>query len=269
MGGPVRAPAAPYSSGMDTPARPPGELHGDAATVVLLRDGRAGVEALLLERPGHRGSFAGAWVFPGGRIDEGDERLAGRFAADHGSAKIAAIRETIEETAVPAGLAAPPRPEHCLDIQAALAAGQEFDEIVDQAGLALDLDALTPLARWVPRFHAKRRFDTLFFVARVPDGDWQPNVFVRECSGAHWASAAEVLERDRAGELQLIFPTRRTLERLAQHASYDEIVADARAHEIDPISPWVDEVGGERFITIPDGIGFPVTRERLEGLWRG
>ena len=91
----------------------------------------------------------------------------------HGSAKIAAIRETIEETAVPAGLSPHRRDrEHCLDIQAALAAGEEFDEIVDQAGLALDLDALTPLARWVPRFHAKRRFDTLFFVARAPDGDW-------------------------------------------------------------------------------------------------
>ena len=72
-----------------------------------------------------------------------------------------------------------------------------------------------------------------------------------------------------AGELQLIFPTRRTLERLAQHASFDEIVADALSHPIEPISPWVDEVDGERFITIPQDIGFPVTRERLEGLWRG
>src|SRR6185436_807020 len=52
----------------------------------------------------------------------------GRFSAEDGSAKGAAIRETIEETAIPAGLASPPRPEHCLDIQAALAAGQEFDE---------------------------------------------------------------------------------------------------------------------------------------------
>jgi len=241
-----------------------------AATLILVRERGSGPpELLMVERAAGMAFAAGAWVFPGGRIDEGDERLAGRFSGDHGGAKIAAIRETIEETAVPAGLAAPPRPEHCLDIQAALATGREFDEIVDQARLALDLDALTPLARWVPRFHAKRRFDTLFFVARAPDGDWQPNVVERECTGAHWVSAVEVLERDRAGELQLIFPTRRTLERLAQHASFDEIVADALSHPIEPISPWVDEVDGERFITIPQDIGFPVTRERLEGLWRG
>ena len=241
-----------------------------AATLILVRERSSGPpELLMVERAEGMAFAAGAWVFPGGRIDEGDERLASRFSAGDGSAKVAAIRETIEETAVPAGLASPPRPEHCLEIQSALAAGQEFDEIVDQAGLALDLEALTPLARWVPRFHAKRRFDTLFFVARAPGGDWEPNIIERECTGAHWVSAAEVLERDRAGELQLIFPTRRTLERLAQHSTYDEIVADALAHSIEPISPWVDEVDGERFITIPQGIGYPVTRERLEGLWRG
>ena len=136
-------------------------------------------------------------------------------------------------------------------------------------GIELDLDALTPLARWVPRFHAKRRFDTLFFVARAPDGEWLPNTVESECTGAHWASASEVLDRDQAGEVQLIFPTRRTLERLAQHASFDEIVSDALAHPIEAISPWLDEVDGERFITIPEGIGYPVTREKLDGLWRG
>jgi hypothetical protein len=106
-------------------------------------------------------------------------------------------------------------------------------------------------------------------VARAPDGDWTPNIVERECTGAHWVTAADVLERDRSGEVQLIFPTRRTLERLAQHGSFDAIVADALSYPIEPISPWVEEDGGERFITIPRDIGFPVTREKLEGLWRG
>ena len=140
---------------------------------------------------------------------------------------------------------------------------------MEQAGLQLDLYLLTPFARWVPRFHAKRRFDTLFFVARAPKGDWSPSVIEGECTGACWATAAEMLERDVAGQVQLIFPTRRTLERLAQHSTFDEILADARSHPIEPISPWVEEKDGDRFITIPEGIGFPVTSERLEGLWRG
>jgi hypothetical protein len=90
-----------------------------------------------------------------------------------------------------------------------------------------------------------------------------------ECAGAYWLSAAEVLERDRNDEARLIFPTRRTLERLAQHSSFAEIHADALAHPIEAVTPWVEERNGERFITIPSHLGFPVTEERLDGLWRG
>lgn len=242
-----------------------------AATLILVRDAADGPPQLLMVERAPGMAFAGgALVFPGGRIDEADRRLADALGlGDDGAARVAAIRETIEETAVPAGLAAPPRPEHCLDIQAALAADGDFAEIAEQAGLLLDPGALVPLARWVPRFHARRRFDTLFFVARAPEGDWAPNAIERECTGAFWVGAAEVLERDRAGTAQLIFPTRRTLERLARHDSFEAIAADARAHPVEPISPWVEEHGGERFITIPDGIGYPITSEKLDGLWRG
>ncbi len=130
-------------------------------------------------------------------------------------------------------------------------------------------DALTPFARWVPKFHAVRRFDTLFFVARCPAGDWQPRVVEGECAGAAWLSAIEVLERDRLGEARLIFPTRRTLERLAQHADFEAIRADALAYPVEPVTPWVEDRDGEKFITIPSHLGFPVTQERLDGLWRG
>ena len=47
-----------------------GELQS-AATVVLVRDGSAGMELLLLKRPS-TGAFANAWVFPGGRIEVED-----------------------------------------------------------------------------------------------------------------------------------------------------------------------------------------------------
>jgi hypothetical protein len=135
--------------------------------------------------------------------------------------------------------------------------------------LRLGLGALTPFARWVPKFHATRRFDTLFFIARAPGPDWTPRVVEGECSGAFWISAADALERERHGRARLIFPTRRNLERLALHGSFEALRADATGHSIEPISPWVEHVDGENFITIPDGIGYPVTREKLEGLWRG
>ncbi len=241
-----------------------------AATVILVRERSSGApELLMVERAVDMAFAGGAWVFPGGRIDAADELLAGRIGIADAGARVAAVREALEETAIPVGLAPLPSPDVAASLQTQLLAGDELEHLLAPHGIQLDLDALTPLARWVPRFHAKRRFDTLFFVARAPDGDWLPNTVERECTGAHWASASEVLERDQAGEVQLIFPTRRTLERLAQHASFDDIIADALAHPIEPISPWLDEVDGERFISIPEGIGYPVTREKLDGLWRG
>ncbi|HEV2595756.1 MAG TPA: NUDIX hydrolase, partial [Sphingomicrobium sp.] len=182
---------------------------------------------------------------------------------------VAAIRETLEETAVPVGLVPAPTPALARELQGALIAGRPLGDLLAASRLQMDTAALIPFARWVPKFHAIRRFDTLFFVALCPEGQWEPQVVEGECAGAAWISASELLERDRRGEARLIFPTRRNLERLAQHATFEAIRADALAHSIEPVSPWVEERGGEQFITIPDHLGYPVTEERLEGLWRG
>ena len=239
-----------------------------AATLIVVREPSAGSpELLMVERAEGMAFAAGALVFPGGRIDAADRELAEQLSVD--AAAIAAVRETVEETAVPAGLTPTPDAQTALELQRRLAADERFLPLLRGSGLEIDSAALTPFARWVPRFHAVRRFDTLFFVARCPPGDWQPRVIEGECAGAEWVTAAEVLERERRGEARLIFPTRRTLERLAQHMSFAEIRADALAHSIAPISPWVEERDGEKFITIPADLGFPVTQERLDGLWRG
>lgn len=239
-----------------------------AATLIVVRE-RAGAapELLMVERAQGMAFAAGALVFPGGRIDPADRQLAAELAID--AAAVAAVRETIEETALPVGLAPVPAESAAIDLQRALVADEPLGPLLGRTGLAIDAEALTPFARWVPKFHAVRRFDTLFYVARCPPGDWRPRVIEGECAGAEWLSAADVLQLERSGEARLIFPTRRTLERLAQHASFDSIRADALAHPIEPISPWVEERDGEKFITIPADLGFPVTQERLDGLWRG
>ena len=239
-----------------------------AATLVLVREATSGPpELLMVERAGGMAFAAGAWVFPGGRIDDADRALGAAVGID--AAAVAAIRETIEETAVPVALTPMPDAAPSRDLQNALVAEASFADLLARYGFELDATALLPFARWVPKFHAVRRFDTLFFVARCPEGDWQPRVIEGECAGAAWMSAAELIEREARGEARLIFPTRRNLERLAQHSSFEDIRADALAHPIEPVTPWVEEVAGERFITIPGHLGYPVTQEKLDGLWRG
>lgn len=239
-----------------------------AATLIVVREAGSGPpELLMVERAEGMAFAAGALVFPGGRIDAADRELGETNAID--PAAVAAIRETIEETGVPVGLSPVPADGAALAMQDALVADRPFASLLGEYSVALDPAALTPFARWVPRFHAVRRFDTMFFVARCPDGNWQPRPIAGECSGAHWLSATEVLDRDKRGDARLIFPTRRNLERLAQHRSFEEIRADASAHPIEPVTPWVEERDGSRFITIPDHLGYPVTQEALDGLWRG
>lgn len=241
-----------------------------AATLVVVRD-RAGrpPDLLMVERASNMAFAGGALVFPGGRIDEADRRLAEPLGLADGAARVAAVRETIEETAVAVGIEPLPSLDEAIAMQRALVAERPFAELLAGAGLGLDLAALTPLARWLPNFHVTRRFDTLFLIAAAPAGDWQPSVIEGECSGAFWLTAADALERERNGDARLIFPTRRNLERLARHDSFAAMRADAEAHGIEPITPWVEEHDGEKFVTIPDHLGYPVTREKLDGLWRG
>ncbi len=239
-----------------------------AATLILVREHADSTpELLMVERAGGMAFAAGALVFPGGRIDKADRQLGSELGLD--PAVVAAVRETIEETAIPVGLSPLPDPAHAQALQEALVIANDFGDLLREHGLSLDSNALTPFARWVPKFHAVRRFDTLFFVARCPAGEWRPHVIEGECASADWMSAAEVLERDGRREARLIFPTRRNLERLAQHASFEAIRADALSHPIEPVTPWVEESDGERFITIPGHLGYPVTQEKLDGLWRG
>ena len=239
-----------------------------AATLIMVRERPDGApEVLMVERAGRMAFAAGALVFPGGRIDDADVDLAAEIGSD--AALVAAIRETLEETAIAVGLEPVPDRASALDLQQKLLGGAALGDLLRSAGLAVQSAALQPFARWVPQFHAVRRFDTMFYVAKAPPGDWQPNVVAGECAGAEWVPAAEVLERERLGQARLIFPTRRTLERLAQHGSFHEIQADALAHPVEAITPWVEDYDGTSFITIPDHLGFPVVRERLDGLWRG
>ena len=238
-----------------------------AATLVVVRDRPHGPpELLMVERAPGMAFAGGALVFPGGRIDQSDSLSAAGLA--DGAARVAAIRETIEETAIPISLRPQPTVEQALAMQAALVADRPFEEVLCY-DYALALEELTPLARWLPNFHVTRRFDTLFYIARAPPGEWEPNVLAGECSGAFWLTAGDALERERGGDARLIFPTRRNLERLAQHDSFAAMQADALAHPIEPVTPWVEEHDGERFIVIPDHLGYLVTRVKLVGLWRG
>ena len=241
-----------------------------AATLVVMRE-RSGAppELLMVERTARMAFAGGAMVFPGGRIDDEDRALAEAFEGRDAAFRIAAVRETLEESGIPVGIE--PAISHGLaaGLQQALHEGAQFGELLARHGLALDLDALTPFARWKPAFHQARIFDTLFFIAEAPAGDWQPTPQAGECEAVEWLSAADVLARVARGEANAIFPTIRNLERLAQFGSIAAARADAAAFPLETITPWIADHGGEPHLFIPEGLGYPVTREPLASVRRG
>src|SRR5437763_7917490 len=138
-----------------------------AATLVLMREAAAGgpPELLVTERTGHMAFAAGALVFPGGRIDADDQVTADLFGTD--AARVAAIRETIEETGLAPGLMPAPGADMIAALRRGLAVEEPFASLLGAHGLALDPGALTLFARWCPNFRETRRFDTLFFLAEA------------------------------------------------------------------------------------------------------
>ncbi|WP_242095276.1 NUDIX domain-containing protein [Sphingomonas sp. CROZ-RG-20F-R02-07] len=245
-----------------------------AATLVILR-ARAGAppDLLMVERARAMAFAGGALVFPGGRVDSGDHALAQRLGSDDAegetAARIAAIRETIEEAGVPMGLSPMPAAATLDRLRADLADGMAFAEALDRAGCAIDPAVLVAFARWRPAHRASRIFDTRFYLVAWPDGLGEPQVDRTENVRLLWASAATVLADADAGRVAIIYPTRRNLERLARFAGFAAAAADAAAHPVRTITPFEDERDGVRHLCIPEGLGYPVTSEPFDQAVRG
>nr|WP_294812924.1 NUDIX domain-containing protein [uncultured Sphingomonas sp.] len=234
-----------------------------AATVIVMRETADGPPELLIVERARAMSFAGgALVFPGGRVDPGDHVLAMTLDGDpeDRAARIAAVRETIEEAGVAVGVTAPVAA--IPDLQRRLYAGETMGALLDEVGGTLDLDALVPFARWLPAGVHHKVFDTRFYLARAPQGA-EPVVDGNENVRVFWASARAVLDAADRGEAMIIFPTRRNLERLALFASFADAAADARAHPVRTITPWIEARDDGRHLCIPDDLGYPVTSEPL------
>ena len=237
-----------------------------AATLVLFRATAAGpAEHLMIERASAM-TFAGALVFPGGRVDAADRRLAADFPeldADEAAARIAAIRETIEETGVAPAITPEPPAATIMAWRAALAEEAAIGTLLAQGGYRLLLDRLVPFARWCPPpLFAARTYDTRFYIAETPARS-TPLADGGESVHALWVSAVTALADTAAGRHQLVFPTRCNLARLAAQDGFAAAVAQARAHAIRTITPRVEIRDGERRLCIDEGLGYPLTSEPL------
>jgi 8-oxo-dGTP pyrophosphatase MutT (NUDIX family) len=243
-----------------------------AATLILLRDRPDGAfEIPMVGRGAHLAFAANRMVFPGGRVEEDDRLLAGRpdllaegpaLDADELSHRITAIRETIEEIGLAPEVEGLESVEQLSAVRAALHAGEPFSLVLERNWLRLNPHGLFPFARWLPEHELKRRFDTRFYIARAPElGEAEADG--TESTHIVWGSAA-----DHIATSEMIFPTIRNLERVGLSSSFEEALAFARSYPIDVVTPWFEDVDGERWIHIPTNLGYPVDRQLLSEVRR-
>ncbi len=208
-----------------------------AATVVVATQAVDGLEFLLLQRPGDARFGAGAWAFPGGAIDEDDAsanwayRLPG---AGEAAACVAALRELFEETGI---MPAPLRgcgPEALAEARRALLSEQvRFSQVAERLELDFSSTPIVYFARWITPRGSALRFDTRFFLLSLEERPSRVSL-TPEHEAAIWTTPASALRRFSAGRLPMMFPTERTIERLAGFRLVEEAMAALSGVHVEP-----------------------------------
>jgi 8-oxo-dGTP pyrophosphatase MutT (NUDIX family) len=261
-------------AGRTVPAAP-----RNAATVMLLRPGAPdGVEVLMLRRTAAMKFAPGAYVFPGGSVDDADFSAEtgwhGPSPADFGarlgcSAALAralvcaAVRETFEESGVLlAGTpdevaAADPRadPSWETDRMAMTAGTLTLSGLLARRGLAVRADLLVPWARWITPEAEPRRFDTWFFAAALPAGQ-QATGHLAEADKTSWLRPPDALTAARAGTISLLPPTATTLNEFSSCGDLADILG--RRRTVAPVQPRMVVENGEPWLVIPDEVAYPL-----------
>jgi 8-oxo-dGTP pyrophosphatase MutT (NUDIX family) len=246
----------------------------DAATVALLRDAPGGPEVYLLRRVRAMAFAGGMHVFPGGSVDPQDAHASvawsGPPASEFGTAfgcdeplaralVCAGVRETFEESGV---LLAGPSPDEVLaDVStdeweaervALEAREQSLSELLTRRSLVLRADLLRPFAHWITPEVEPKRFDTRFFVARVPQGQVCREAGT-EADRRLWLRPQEALDR----RLGMLPPTAVALADLAAHPDVEAALAAPRT--ITPVLPKL-VVGGDDEVAflLPGDDGYPL-----------
>jgi 8-oxo-dGTP pyrophosphatase MutT (NUDIX family) len=240
----------------------------DAATVVLLRDGAAGLESWLLTRVKQMAFAAGMTVFPGGRVDDADATLptsggdfaalAARLRCDEPTARAlvgAAVRETFEETGVLLTVPVADLSGARADVELGRVS---FGDLLRANALAVDVGAVRPWSRWVTPAGEVRRYDTRFFVAALPEAAEAQDV-TAESSEAAWMPVAAAVEQAQRGERKMLPPTIATLGSLLSFGTVADVLVASEARDLDAVRPEI-RLGedGSVAVALPDGTVLPL-----------
>lgn len=215
-----------------------------AATVMLVRDGLDGLEVLMVRRSSASAFAPDAFVFPGGTVDPEDYAMppngwAARLAVEFRATAPPVLPSTEE----PVG-----------DVDAVALVAAAVREVREEAAIDVAADSLVLFSHWITPPTEPRRYNTHFFLA-PGDEAATASADAFETHDAQWLAPASALARYEQGEMHLVYPTIKHLERLAQFTRVADAMAFARTKPIVTIMP--DRSPAEGFVMPAE----------LEGVW--
>jgi len=221
-----------------------------AATVVLVRPGREGaIEIFMNRRPEKMETYAGAYVFPGGRVEEGDRSkkmltlVRGRSPAEAQQILaaetdpefclgywVAAARELFEEAGILFYLRADGMAAAEENFSSRLAVKRrnlqqgtmDFPGLLESERLHCDVGRLTYFFHRITPEHYPVRFDTRFFLAALPQGQ-SPLHSSEEVAESLWITPKAALARFQSGTFPMAPPTVLVLRALAEHETWQSL----------------------------------------------
>jgi len=205
---------------------------------MLVRDGESGMEVFMLRRNLESAPWGGLYLFPGGAVDEADRHedleAVCRGRSDDGASQVlgidkgglafwvAAVRECFEEAGVL--LVDGELPDHIDDYRAQIESGElRFVELCQRYHLTITADTIHYVSHWITPVGAPRRYDTRFFLAAAPPGQ-TPAHDEREAIAHLWVHPRDALERQQAGELDMLPPTISNLKAISGFDNVDELL---------------------------------------------
>ena len=256
----------------------------DAATVIILRDSPRGLEVFLVRRHGLSDVLGGAYVFPGGKLDDSDMQLDPATHLDQPDQQllaalaepqlapqqarglfVAALREAFEECGVLFGHGA--HQQHSLQLAQQIKAGRSFNQVLGDLQLRLQTQSVLPWSRWItPKSStvSRKRFDTRFFVAALPAHQVARHDSI-ETTESVWLAPRVALEQYWSRQIEMAPPQIMTLAHLARFGSVDKVLQAARNAAPPLIEPEHMEESGATAICYPGDARHSVCTPAMPG----
>lgn len=218
-------------------------------------------------------AFGDAFAFPGGVIDP-EDKLVHEFCGGLGDAEAnlrlgvessgldyfsAAVRELFEETGVLLADIST-LDENLNDVRDGLNDGTaNWADFVTRNELQLHCERLYYISHWITPPTQPKRYSTRFFLAELPGGQE-----ALHCGGelteSCWGLPHDFLLANREGEIELYFPTIKTLESISRHRTLDELLDWARSSVdwgITTMVPRIIKRDGKQDIVLPGDKDYP------------